>query len=281
MSMEFEKLATGFGMTEGPRVDEQGRIYFSDAKFGGVFRRNTDGKIETLITGRNHVGGMAFAESGGLVMTGPGVALWNERTGAFRDLLTHYEGKPISRFNDMTVDSQGSVLAGSLLWDPGPGAECVPGALYRIDPPDKVTLLWEPIEINNGLGFSPDNKLLYHADSMTGVWVYDVMADRSLKDRRLFAKMPKGVPDGLAIDAAGNVLVAAPMGDEIVRFKPDGTIDQRIPVPGKLVLSVVFAGPDLCDMYVVTGDPRGAPGTGSIFKTRSDIPGLPVAKARF
>lgn len=278
--MEFEKLATGFGMTEGPRVDEQGRVYFSDAKFGGVYRRNTDGKIETLIAGRNHVGGMAFNEGGGLVMTGPGVALWNERTGAIRDLLTEFEGKPLSRFNDMTVDSRGSVLAGSLLWDPGPGVECVPGALYRIDPPDKVTLLYEPIEINNGLGFSPDDKLLYHVDSMTGIWVYDVMPDRSLKDRRLFAKMPTGVADGMAVDAEGNVLAAAPMGHEVVRFRPDGTIDQRIPVPGKLVLSMVFAGFDLCDLYVVTGDPSGK-NEGAIFKTRSDIPGLPVPKARF
>jgi xylono-1,5-lactonase len=280
--MEFEKLASGLGMTEGPRVDERNRLYFSDAKFGGVYRRNPDGTIETLIRDRPHVGGLAFNEGGGLVMTGPGVALWDERTGAIRDLLTEFDGKPLSRFNDMTVDSQGSVLAGSLLWDPGPGVECVPGALYRIDPPNKVTLLWEPIDINNGLGFSPDGKLLYHADSMSGVWVYDVMADRSLKNRRIFAKMPKGVPDGLAIDAAGNVLVAAPMGDEVVRFRPDGTIDQRIPVPGKLVLSLVFAGPDLCDLYVVTGDPREHNGrNGAIFRTRSDIPGLAVPKARF
>lgn len=278
--MEFEQLASGLGMAEAPRVDEQGRVYFGDAKFGGVYRRNTDGKIETLIADRNHVGGMAFNQGGGLVMTGPGVALWNDRTGAIRDLLTEFEGKPLSRFNDMTVDSRGSVLAGSLLWDPGPGVECVPGALYRIDPPNKVTLLWEPIDINNGLGFSPDDKLLYHVDSMTGIWVYDVMPDRSLKDRRLFAKMPTGVADGMAVDAEGNVLVAAPMGHELVRFRPDGTIDQRIPVPGKLVLSVVFAGPDQCDLYVVTGDPSGK-NEGAIFKGRSDIPGLPVPNARF
>jgi D-xylonolactonase len=274
--MQFEKLASGLGMAESPRVDEQNRVYFSDVKFGGVFRLNLGGRIEK-ISSRKYVGGMAFNEGGGLVMTGLSVALWDERTGATRDLLTEFEGKPIYRLNDMTVDSQGSVLACSLLWEPGPGVQYVPGSLYRVDPPNKVTLLWEPIEINNGLGFSPDGKLLYHADSMTGVWVYDVMADRSLKNRRLFAKMPEGVPDGLAVDVAGNVLVAAPMCDEVVRFRPDSTIDQRIPVPGKIVLSLVFAGRDL---YVVTGDPSGK-NTGAIFKTRSDIPGLPVPKARF
>jgi sugar lactone lactonase YvrE len=280
--VEFEKLASGYGMTEGPRVDEHNRLYFSDARYGGVYRRNPDGRIETLLADRPHVGGMAFNEGGGLIVTGPGVSLWDERTGAVRDLFTEFNGKPISRFNDMTVDSRGNILAGSLLWDPAPGLQPVPGALYRIDPPGKATLLWEPIDINNGLGFSPDGKLLYHADSMTGVWVYDVTADGGLKDRRLFAKMPKGVPDGLAVDAEGNVLVAAPMSDEVVRFRSDGTVDRRIPVPAKLVLSLVFAGPDLCDLYVVTGEhPKSGERSGSIFRARSDIPGLPVPKARF
>jgi len=277
--MEFEKLASGLGMAEGPRVDERNRLYFTDAHNGGVFRRNPDGRIETLIGDRPFVGGLGFAESGGLILTGPSVALWDERTGAVRDLLTEFNGKRLKRFNDMTVDPRGSILAGTLMYDPVARETPVPGALYRIDPPGKTTLLWEPIEINNGLGFSPDGKLLYHADSMTGVWVYDVTADGGVKDRRMFAKMPKGVPDGLAVDAAGNVLVAAPMSDEVVRFKPDGTIDQRIAVPGKLVLSLVFAGPDLSDLYVVTGDPAGR--NGAIFRTRSDIPGLAVPKARF
>ncbi len=277
--MEFERLATGFGMTEGPRVDERNRLYFSDAYNGGVYRRSPDGQIETLISDRNQVGGMAFAESGGLIITGPSVAHWDERTGRIRDLLTEFNGKRITRFNDMTVDPRGSILAGSLLWDPGPGKECVPGALYRIDPPGKATLLWEPIQINNGLGFSPDGKLLYHADSMSGVYVYDVTADGGVKDRRLFAKLPKGVPDGLAIDAEGGVLVAAAPGDEMIRFRADGTLDQRIKVPTKMVLSLVFAGPDLCDLYVVTGDNVGR--TGAIYRTRSEIPGAPVPKAKF
>ena len=69
-------------MTEGPRVDEQNRLYFSDAYNGGVYRRNPDGGIETLISDRAHVGGMAFAQSGGLIITGPSVAHWDERTGA-------------------------------------------------------------------------------------------------------------------------------------------------------------------------------------------------------
>src|SRR5262249_32275227 len=74
--MEFEKLASGLGMAEGPRVDERNRLYFTDAHNGGVFRRNPDGRIETLLADRPFVGGLGFAEGGGLILTGPSVALW-------------------------------------------------------------------------------------------------------------------------------------------------------------------------------------------------------------
>jgi len=50
--MEFETLATGYGLLEGPRTDEQNRLYFSDVRGGGVFRRSPDGRIETLIPER-------------------------------------------------------------------------------------------------------------------------------------------------------------------------------------------------------------------------------------
>ena len=112
--------------------------------------------------------------------------------------------------------------------------------------------------------------------------------DRSLKDRRPFAKVPNGVPDGLAIDVEGGVWVAAAMGSEVVRFRHDGTVDRQIKVPLTMPSSVVFGGRDLQDLYIVTGDERyfgddpvQPPPRATIFRTRSEIPGLPVPKARF
>ncbi|HEY2483669.1 MAG TPA: hypothetical protein VGI36_00895 [Candidatus Binataceae bacterium] len=58
--MQFETLATGYGLLEGPRIDERTRLYYSDARGGRVFRRSPDGTIETLITGRKTVGGIAL-----------------------------------------------------------------------------------------------------------------------------------------------------------------------------------------------------------------------------
>jgi sugar lactone lactonase YvrE len=90
------------------------------------------------------------------------------------------------------------------------------------------------------------------------------------------------MPDGLTIDAEGGVWVAVVAGPgEIVRFKPSGTVDRRVKVPAKTVTSIAFGGPDMRDLYVVTANNDNRELKGTVFRTRSDIPGLPVPKARF
>src|SRR5271155_2001696 len=161
--MEFEMLATGWGLIEGPRVDDQNRLYFSDNLFGGVFRRNPGGTIDALLPDRKSVGGIAFNEDGRLIVSGPSISLWDEQTGRMRNLVNGYEGKKLGVFNDLTVDDYGSVWSG----DVGRGGENaghpIPGDLFRIDPDGTVTQMDEGILGSNGLGFSPDRKLLYYS----------------------------------------------------------------------------------------------------------------------
>ncbi len=281
--MQFETLASGYGLIEAPRVDEQGRLYFSDVPNGGVYRRNPDGRIETVIPKRRGVGGMMFNEGGGIVCTGRALILFDERTGKSRDLFAEWEGKPLMGLNDLTTDDRGSVYTGSLNFDPLSNNRPIPGSLFRVDPPGKATKLWDGIQVTNGLGLSPDRKLLFHSDSPTGaVWAYDVAPDRSVKNRREFAKLPEGWPDGLAVDAEGGVWVAAVRAGEVIHFRNDGTIAKRIKVPAKMVTSLVFGGRDMMDLYVVTADnTEDENRKGTVFRTRSDVPGLKVPKARF
>ena len=280
--MEIETLATGFGLLEGPRVDEQARFYFTDHDQGGIFRRNPDGKIEALVPARKGVGGIAFCEDGALVFSGSTLARWDEKTGKVDDIFSKYEGRLINLLNDLTVDDHGSVYVGSMNYNPLAREKPVPGDLYRIDPDRTATLLGEGYQVSNGLGFSPDGKLLYHADSPPNViYAYDVAPDRSLRNRRVFAKLPEGYPDGLTVDAEGGVWAAAIFAGEIVRFKSDGTVDRRIKIPSKMAVSLVFGGPDLQDLYIVTADSPKQGLRGSIMRMRSDIPGMPVPKARF
>jgi sugar lactone lactonase YvrE len=282
--MKFETLAFGYGLIEAPRVDEQNRLCFSDVQKGGVYRRSPDGAIQTLIPKRRGVGGIAFNEGDGLVLTGRGLIHWSEKTRTSRDIFIEFEGRKLAGLNDLTTDDRGSVYTGSVEYSPfDESAKRTPGALFRIDPPGKAVKLWEGIELSNGLGLSPDRNLLYHSDSQTGaVWAYDVASDRSVRDRRVFARMPEGSPDGLAVDAEGGVWVAAYRAGEVVRFHRDGTLDRRIRMPANNVTSLVFGGRDMMDLYVVTADNSEDPDCGgTIFRTRSDIAGLAVPKARF
>lgn len=284
MAHQFEVLASGFGLLEGPRCDDRDRLYFSDVPNGGVYRRSPDGAVETLIPKRRGVGGIALNHSGGIVCSGRSLIYWNEATRTSRDLFTQWEGRQLNGLNDIQPDDQGSIFVGSLEHNAlEEGAKRIPGSLYRVDPDGTVSKLYEGIETTNGMGFSPDRKHLFHADSTTkAVWVYDVQPDRTVKDRRVFAKMPAGWPDGLAIDAEGGVVVAVVNQGEVVRFKPDATLDWRLDVPAKMVTSLTFGGKDLRDLYVVTADNTDdSTKKGTIFRTRTDVPGLPVPKARF
>ena len=191
--MEFEMLASGYGLLEAPRVDDMGRFYFTDIPNGGIYRRNPGGNVETLIPKRKGVGGMNFNRSGGLVLTGRALIHWDEKTGKSRDLFATWEGKPVS-MNDLTSDDHGRVFTGTINFNPLSNDKPIPGSLFRIDPPGRAVKLWDGIEVSNGLGFSPDRKHLYHSDSSTGaVWVYDVTHERGVKDRRIFAKMRRSL----------------------------------------------------------------------------------------
>jgi len=279
----LEVLASGFGLLEGPRVDEQNRLYFSDVPGGGVYRRSPNGEIETLIPKRKGVGGIALNEGGGIVCSGRSLIYWNEQTRTSRDLFTEWEGRPLKGLNDLQPDDQGSIYVGSLEFDALSSQKPLPGDLFRVDPDGKVTKLWEGIQVTNGMGFSPDRKYLFHADSTTqAVWVYDVLPDRTVKDRRVFAKLPVGWPDGMAVDAEGGIFVAVVNDGEVMRFKPDGTLDWRLKVPAKMVTSLTFGGKDMQDLYIVTADNTDDKAKkGTVFRTRSEIPGLAVPKARF
>jgi len=286
--LQFETIVSGsYELLEAPRIDEQGLLYFSeighfiDPNRGALYRRTPDGKIQTLLQ-RKQIGGLVLAEGGGVVLTGANLAFWNEATNEIRELFSSYEGKPIRRFNDLTTDSRGSIFVGSVNPAPTDGGKRPPGELYRVDPGGRVIKLWEGIEFSNGLAFGPGGKLLFHADTFTNaVWAYDVKEDRTLKDRRIFGKLPDAPPDGLAVDLEGGVWVAATSSGELLRFKNDGTLGTRIKVWDGMVMSVAFGGADLRDFYVTTGiNPNVKAFTGSIRRARADIPGLPVPKAR-
>lgn len=271
----LETVASGYGLIEGPRVDADGNLFFSDVTNGGVYRRSPSGEITTAVPKRRGVGGIALHADGGLIVSGKNIC--HVKDGNSRIL---FQRDDIPGFNDIFTDSAGRVYAGSLRSDPFKLKKQVAGELWRISAEGQATEMYGDIGITNGIGASPDGKLLYHSDSAPKhIVVHDMTDDGQAVNRRVFATLEE-VPDGLAVDESGRVWVAVYGGGCVTCFAPDGSVDHVLDVPAKAVTSLCFGGKDRCDLYIVTADNTEAPERkGTIFHTRVDVPGVPVPLA--
>ncbi len=274
----LETLAYGYGLLEGPRVDSNDNLYFSDVPNGGVYRRSPSGEVTTVVPRRRGVGGIALHADGGVVVSGKNIC--HVKDGQTRIL---FQREDIPGFNDIFTDSVGRVYAGSLRSDPFKEGARTPGELWRIEGEGKVTEMYGNVGLTNGIGFAPDGKTIYHADSSgPHLIVHDVAADGTMTNRRAIAQMTGGtIPDGLCVDEAGCIWVAVYGGRCVTRYTPEGKVDRKIDVPAKAVTSLCFGGKDRRDLYIVTGDnTEVADRKGTIFRTQVETPGLQVFPAR-
>lgn len=233
------------------------------------------------------VSGLALAADGGLLFAGATGIHHRDPHGAIQPMLADF-------FNDILPDSRGRLYAGTLHW----GADGLerPGELHLLDPSGTARVVDDGIELANGLGFSPDDRTLYFADSARRViYAYDVDPPTgSLSRRRVFVRVPgdEGLPDGLTVDREGFVWCAQWYGSQVVRYDPDGRVERRIPMPVRQISSCIFGGPDLTDLYITTAadpwpsplappgyDPRAPNQGGSLYRLRTDVQGRPDYRA--
>ena len=281
----MEKLASGYGLIEGPVWDPGRGLLFSDVPNGGVYCLRRSGEIDTVVPHRRGIGGMALHADGGLIVSGRNVAYKGPARPDTVPLLDRDAAPGIVGFNDLTTDAAGRIYVGSLgssPFDPAERERPRPGWLHVIDLDGSSRRLADGILLTNGLGLSPDGRRLYHSDSRVGiVGVYDVHADGGVGPRQVFARVDTGIPDGLAVSVDGAVWVAAARGGAVLVFEPDGRERERLPCPLPMVTSVCFGGDDLRDLYVVTGaEGGGDERAGSVFRLRVAVAGLPVPPAR-
>jgi xylono-1,5-lactonase len=274
----METVASGYTFLEAPRTDPSGNLYFSDVLGGGVYRRATDGTITTVVPKRRGVGGLLLHADGGVVVSGRDVV--HVRDGVTRVLLT-LDG--VVGFNDMTADAAGRVFVGSLRSNAfHPGGPRVPGELWRIDPDGGKHQVYGEVDFANGVGFSPDGGIIYQSEHQRAeIIAHDLGDDGTGSRRRVFARMPRGNPDGLAVDEAGGVWAALGSAGALARFHPDGRLDALLEVPTSFVTSLCFGGPDRRDLYITTTDNTEAPERkATVFRTRVAISGLTTPLAR-
>jgi sugar lactone lactonase YvrE len=281
--MKLELLSAGHTFLEAPRVDAENNLYFSDIIVGGIFRRAPDGTITHLIPDRTWIGGLAINQDGRLVVSGRGgLLLVDPATDKREVLFDTLDGEPVGAINDIQPDGMGGLYAG--LIDPAAQMLEKAGAqpLVLISRDRRARRVAEGIKVTNGIGLSPDGRILYQAETMEGVLAYTRASDGSLSNQRLAIK--HSLTDGLAVDSDGYVWIADPNGSAIIRFTPDGKLDRRVEIPVREVSSLVFGGADLRDLYVVTGSAINKSDyerTGCVYRMRSDVAGQATPLTRF
>jgi gluconolactonase len=269
---EAERLATGFGFTEGPLWHPDGFYYFVDIR-QSTLHRLTPGKAPELVRANTGEGnGTTFDLQGRLVLCEGGNRRVSRMSadGRLEVLMDRYEGKRLNRPNDVVCKSDGSIY----FTDPGlrvPLAEReLPTAgVYRIGP-DGTTALVADCEYPNGLAFSPDERVLYVANTRWAQYIHALELDGAgrLVRRRIFADMSSdetdGVPDGMKVDVDGRVFCTGPGGTWV--FAPDGARLGIIRTP-EVPANLAFGGPDLRTLFFTART--------SIYTLRVKVPGQP------
>lgn len=248
-----KRLATGFDWVEGPVwFGDMGCLLFSDIPNNRILRLD-DAGVSTFRSPSNFSNGHTRDLQGRLVSCEHGGRRvtrteWDGRVTVTAD---SYQGKPLNSPNDVIVARDGAIWFsdphyGIMTDYEGNRAEQeLPCNVYRVDPDGRIEAVITDMACPNGLAFSPDERLLYVAD--TGrmfsddpqhIRVYD-MVDGRPANGRLFHTIAPGCADGIRLDSEGNLWSSA--GDGVHCIAPDGRRLGRILVPER-VSNICFGG---------------------------------------
>ncbi|MEU3370647.1 SMP-30/gluconolactonase/LRE family protein [Streptomyces sp. NPDC006660] len=260
---------------EGPTWDPvTGRLIWVDILSSRIHTYAPSDGRRTVMATEQHVGAAKPRAGGGLVVNlRDGVGLYGP-DGGFSWLVRD----PVAgrRANDAAVSPDGALWAGTMRYDGAPGG----GTLSRIGPDGTATEVLGDASVSNGIGWSPDSRLMYYIDTPTGrIDVFD-FDGRLAHERRPFAAIPAtaGHPDGLTVDGEGGVWVALWGGGAVRRYAADGTLDLIVPLPVRCPTACAFGGPDLTDLYITTarvGQSAPHPLAGSVLVLPGAGRGLP------
>ena len=281
---KIEVIGSGFDWCEGPvwvpatKDGEGGYLLFSEIPSNSVRRWSEDqDAVSIFLQPSGYTGlGKYSGEPGcnGLVLNAAGELLSCEhgdrrislltKNGGKRTLTDNWNGKRLNSPNDLTLKSNGDVYFTDPIYglpekDKDPSREIDVCGVYRYSIKDKTTtLLTDVLTRPNGIAFSPDEKTLYVAqsDPKAAIWMsFPVKEDgtlgagKILKDVTEMSKQPgvKGLPDGMKVDAKGNLWATGPGGVHIMA--PDGTLLGRIDTK-QSTSNCTFGGPQGTTLYM-------------------------------
>ncbi|MHA6619706.1 SMP-30/gluconolactonase/LRE family protein [Pseudonocardia sp. DLS-67] len=270
---ELEKVATGSIWAEGPVwIPAERAVRYSDIPNNRILQfSEPSGELGVYRENAEFTNGRTLDLDGSVIQCSHGRRrVERDRDGVVESVVDRWGGARLNSPNDVVVKSDGTIWFtdpsyGIMKPTEGHAGELEYGDHYvfRFDPRDgSVVPAVIDVETPNGLAFSPDESLLYVADSGTSppsgerdpdrpgghsIHVYDVFDGRLCKNGRELVEVSPGVPDGFRVDEHGNVWTSS--HDSVQVFDPAGTPLLRIPVPEKIA-NLCFGGDDGRTVYI-------------------------------
>ena len=280
-------LTDGLYFGEGPRW-HNGRLWFSDFYDHAVKSMDTAGRVSIEHRFEDQPSGLGWLPDGRLLVVSMRAlkVLRQEGTG----FVEHADLSGLARHmcNDMVVDGNGRAWVGNFGFDLDAGlsrrgvasvfAEHPSTNLVRVDPDGSVHLAAREMHFPNGTVVTPDGKTLVVGETLAScLTAFDILADGSLANRREWAALGQRAPDGICLDADGNIWVANAVAPECVLIAPGGEVLQVV-ATSQNCYACMLGGDDGRDLYAVTAltshhDVAAVERTGKIETARVKTPG--------
>ena len=246
----WKLVADGCQFTEGPTVNANGEVFFNNVPNSKTYKIGPDGKASLFVEDSKRGDGQAFGPDGRLYAVAGGI-----------DQIVAYgaDGKQIKiadgfRGNDLVVRHDGRIYVTNPGWN---GTD--PSRVWLINSAGEKQVVDTGLKFSNGIALSPDQSLLYVADSRTHwVYSYQIQADGTLAARQRYFHLhvPDAADDsgadGMRVDRDGRLYVATRMGIQVC--DQAGRVNCIIPTPNGKVSNLCFGGAEFDTLYATCGD---------------------------
>lgn len=252
----IEKLAGDFAFTEGPAVDDDGVLYFTDIPADRIHRWTATEGLSVYIEGAGYANGLMWTPATGLrgcLMDGRLIAIGEDKQ--ITTLAETYNGTRFNAPNDLVIDAQGGTYFTDPLYRAPMPLPQEKMSVYYVDKAGEVTRVVEEMPAPNGIVLSPDEKTLYVIPSQDSkVMAFDVTSPGVLGPGRVLCEIVQTADsdgkqggDGATVDTEGNLYFTTALGVQV--FAPSGNHLGTIEFP-EHPANVTFGGPDFKTLIV-------------------------------
>lgn len=247
----LQLVSDQFSFTEGPAVDKDGNVYFTDQPNNRIWEYSADGKLSIFLENAGRSNGTYFDKNGNLITCADEHnQMWSiSPDKKITVLLKDFKGLHFNGPNDLWIDNKGGIYFTDPYYQRDYWTRTSPEIkgekVYYLPNNGKPFVVSDSLVQPNGIIGTPDNKYLYVADIKDNkTYRFVIKPDSKLTDQTLFAPMGS---DGMTIDSLGNIYLT---GDGVTVFNSEGQKIEHIDVPEKWTANVTFGGKDRDILFI-------------------------------